>query len=205
MTEETTETQPSRFTLESIYQITQIIAFIAIIASLFAIYSQINQATKMERAAAEREMTQRVADYARDFEFDETGPFLIALHDWNSANYEARFTVDKKVTEYFTITAASWRMHKQGFISANTLLADEAYLISLLRTPGGQTYWAYKQHRLVTDYVDYLNARMDALEPDFPDMFESEPHLTERLNDLLAAQGERTSVDTALTGNELVE
>lgn len=190
MTGEDIEKKPTRFTLEGLYQITQIVAFVFIIASLFAIYSQINQAAKMERAAAERDLMQRVADYARDFEYDETGPFLLALHDWDSADYEARFTVDKKMTEFLNITSATYFMHRDGFASNSTLSGNETYAISVLRTPGGQKYWEYKQHRLGTDFPAYLNGRMEALGPDFPDMFESEPHLQERLDELLALQGE---------------
>lgn len=50
--------------LETIYYVTQIIAVAATLASLVAIWFQMRQAQKMERAAAERDLLDRVSSFS---------------------------------------------------------------------------------------------------------------------------------------------
>ncbi|MEP3051923.1 MAG: hypothetical protein ABJP48_04180 [Erythrobacter sp.] len=187
--------------LEEIYYIGQTIAVVAILGSLLAIWFQMRQSQKMERASAQREILQRTAEFARSFQREEVDPFVLGLHEWDGAAYEARFVTDGKIAEFLFLAEAAFYLHKDGFFNTGTLAGIEGYLISMLRARGGQQYWAFKQHRIGPDYVAYLNARIEATSEDTPTFFEAEPHFRSRLEELLAAQGKPALTDRH-QGNE---
>ena len=124
--------------LEQVYYITQIIAVGAILASLVGIWVQLRQSAKMERAAAQRDVLDRVTHFARGL--NEPGhfdAFLLALHDYHAASTQARMAAEVHLFEYAFVTESALNMHRHGFFSDGTWAGIEQNMLGMLRTPGG--------------------------------------------------------------------
>lgn len=180
-------------TLETVYYITQIIAVAAILASLVAIWLQMRQSQKMERAAAQRELLDRVSMFTCGMTQKEADLWVLGLHDLSGAPSEVEFIMDMKTSEFLLLTEAAFNMHQDGYFTEGTWTGIEGYMISLLRTPGGQQYWDYKKHVIGFEISKHLTARMGALGPDTPTVFETQPFMQRRLDELLTASGENES------------
>ena len=184
-------------TLETIYYIGQTVAVGAILASLVAIWFQMRQSQKMERATAQRDLLDRVSMFTRSMTQDEADLWLLGLHDLTGASSGVDFMMDKKTSEFLLLTEAAFNMHNDGFFTDGTWTGIEGYMISILRTPGGQQYWDYKKNVIGFEISKHLTARMNALGPDIPTVFETQPYMQRRLNELLDASGKHPSEPSA--------
>ena len=102
--------------LETVYYITQIVAVVAILASLVAIWFQMRQSQKMERAAAQRELLDRVSDFTRSFSFEDGDHFILGMHDMESAPYETKMTLHTPLPVCFAMALLAPRGCAKAFI-----------------------------------------------------------------------------------------
>ena len=175
-------------TLETIYYITQIIAVIAILGSLVAIWFQMRQSQKMERASAQRELLDRVSDFTRGFTPEEGDLWLLGMNDFEEAPHEAKSVLHNKLMEFVFITESALNMHRDGFFSEGTWAGIDGAMLGMLRTPGGQQFWAYTKHIVGFEIADHLNKRLEELGTDGPNFLDAVPFYRPRLAELLALQ-----------------
>ena len=123
-------------TLETVYYITQIIAVVAILASLFAIWFQMRQSQKMERAAAQRELLDRVSEFTRSFSTEAGDHFILGMHDLDAAPHEVKLALHNRLIELVFITESALNMYNDGFFSEGTWAGIEGAMLGMLRTPG---------------------------------------------------------------------
>jgi len=145
----------------------------------------------MERAAAQRDLLDRVSMFMRGMTQEEADLWLLSLHDLADAPSEVELMMDMKTSEFLLLTEAAFNMYKDGYFTDGTWTGIESYMISLLRTPGGQQYWDYKKHVIGFEISRHLTERMEALGPDAPSVFETQPFMRRRLDELLTATREK--------------
>ena len=171
-------------TLEEIYYIGQTVAVLAILASLGAIWFQMRQSQKMERASAQRELLDRVAEYQRSFTLAEADHWLLGMDDLEAASYETKMVVHNKLSEFVFITESALNMHREGFFSEGTWAGIEGVMLGVLRTPGGQQFWAYARHYIGFEIADHLNKRLAEVGTDGPNFIDAVPFYRPRLEEL---------------------
>ncbi|MEM6901299.1 MAG: hypothetical protein AAF583_16210 [Pseudomonadota bacterium] len=171
-------------TLETVYYIGQTIAVVAILASLIAIYFQMQQSTKMERAAAQRDILDRVADFTRTFGADDFDQLARGLTDFEGATHETQAFMHNKLIELVFITESALNMHKDGFFSEGTWSGIEGAMLGMLRTNGGREFWSYAQNMVGFEIADHLNKRIEEVGDDGPTFLDAIPFLRSRADEL---------------------
>lgn len=170
--------------LETVYYITQIIAVVAILASLIAIYFQMQQSTKMERAAAQRDILDRTAEFARGFGSEDFDQLALGLTDFEGAPYETQAFIHNKLLELVFITESALNMYQDGFFSEGTWSGIEGAMLGMLRTEGGRQFWAYAQNLVGFEIADHLNKQLQELGDDGPTFLDAIPFLRSRADEL---------------------
>jgi len=176
-------------TLETIYYIGQTVAVMAILASLVAIWFQMRQSQKMERAAAQRELLDRVSEFTRGFTQEETDHWLLGMNDFDGASHETKTVLHNKLMEFVFITESALNMHKDGFFSEGTWAGIDGAMLGMLRTPGGQTFWDYAKHVVGFEIVEHINKRLEELGTDGPNFLDAAPFFRPRVAELQAVSG----------------
>ncbi|MEM8636761.1 MAG: hypothetical protein AAGF33_17480 [Pseudomonadota bacterium] len=171
-------------TLETVYYIGQTIAVVAILASLIAIYFQMQQSTKMERAAAQRDILDRVAEFTRQFGADDFDQLALGLIDFEGASHETQAFIHNKLIELVFITESALNMHKDGFFSEGTWSGIEGAMLGILRTNGGKEFWSYAQNMVGFEIADHLNKRLKEVGDDGPTFLDTIPFLRSRADEL---------------------
>jgi hypothetical protein len=174
-------------TLEAVYYVTQIIAVGAILASLVAIWFQMRQSAKMERAAAQREVLERVSQFARGLSGEASDHFLLGLNDFEAASGKTRIETELHLFEFAFVTESALNMHRDGFFSEGTWAGIEGVMLGLIRTPGGAIWWRHAQHMLGFEIAQYLNRRLAQIDPKTPNYLDFSPSYRLRLSELIAA------------------
>lgn len=174
-------------TLEELAYISQIIGVIAVLASLIFVGRQLQQGQKMERAAAQRDLLLRVAEWVRmvyqnnDGSFDR---FLIGLSDYDRADALTQMHVEKCCAEFVFITESALNMRKDGFFSDGTWYGIEGAALALIRTPGGAQWWKYAERVIGAEIVSHLNKRLKETDPATPNTLQFTPSMIKRLAEL---------------------
>lgn len=174
-------------TLEEVYYISQIVAVLAILVSLIFVGRQLRQGQKMERAAAQRDLLLRVAEWARMVHQDENGAFdrfVLGLREYDQAGARTQMEVEKCLAEFVFITESALNMRKDGFFSDGTWTGIEGAALALLRTPGGAQWWKYGQRMIGAEIVKHLNKRLPDIDPATPHFLHSAPSYLNRLKEL---------------------
>jgi hypothetical protein len=183
-------------TLEEIYYISQIVAVLAILVSLVFVGRQLRQGQKMERAAAQRDLLLRVAEWLRMVHQDENGAFdkfILGLRDYENADALTQMKVEKCLAEFVFIAESALNMRKDGFFSDGTWSGIEGAALSLLRTPGGAQWWKYGERTIGAEIVKHLNKRLPEIDSATPHFLHFAPSYLNRLKELddLAARTTR--------------
>lgn len=174
-------------TLEEISSISQTIAAVAVVASLIFVGLQLRQSQKMERAAAQRDLLLRVAEWTRMVNREGEGAydkFVVALRDYESAAALTQMQLDKFLSEFVFITESALNMHRDGFFSDGTWRGIEGAALALLRTPGGQQWWNYARHFVGAEIAEHLNRRLSKIDPATPHFLNFTPASLKRLKEL---------------------
>lgn len=174
-------------TLEEIYYISQIVAVLAILVSLIFVGRQLQQSQKMERAAAQRDLLLRVAEWSRMVHQDNDGAFdkfVLGLREYEQPDALTQMHVDKFLSEFVFVAESALNMRKDGFFSDGTWVGIEGAAIALLRTPGGTQWWKYAQHFIGTEIVKHLNTRLPQVDPATPHFLNFSLSYLKRLKEL---------------------
>ena len=126
-------------TLENINYIAQTIGVLAILASLIFVGRQLQQAQKIQRAAAQRDLLARVSEFSWKISpIDaESDLFVNGLMEFDDAPARQQGFFAAALADFVFITESALNMHKDGFLSDGTWQGIEGGALSLLRTPGG--------------------------------------------------------------------
>lgn len=160
---------------------------VAVVVTLFYLALQMRQSRKMQRAVAQRDLLQRVADWTRMVNQESEGAydkFVLGLRDYDTADALTQMQLDKCLSEFIYITEAALNMRRDGFFSDGTWAGIEGGAIALLRTPGGSQWWNYGQKFIGTEIVEYLNARLPQVDPKTPNFLQFTPAYLNRLKEL---------------------
>lgn len=171
-------------TLEAVYYVTQIVAVGAILISLVAIWFQMRQSAKMERAAAQREVLERVSQFTRGLAGEAFDQFLLGLNDFEAASGATRIETELHLFEFAFVTESALNMHRDGFFSEGTWAGIEGIMLGMIRTPGGATWWHYAQDMLGFEISQYLNRRIAQIDPETPHYLDFSPSYRLRLSEL---------------------
>ena len=174
-------------TLETIYYIGQTVAVVAILASLVAIWFQMRQSQKMERAAAQRELLDRVSDFTRGFTPEEGDLWLLGMNDFDGASHEAKMVLHNKLIEFVFITESALNMHRDGFFSEGTWAGIDGAMLGMLRTPGGQRFWAYTKNIVGFEIAEHISKRLEELGIEGPNFLDAVPFYRAHLAELQAS------------------
>lgn len=168
-------------TSENIYYIGQTVAVGAILISLMAIWQQMRQSTKMERAAAQRDVLDRVSQWTAVLEPEEFDAFLVGLSEYDEASTQTAMATDTLLYRWAFITESALNMHRDGFFSDGTWAGIEGVMLGLLRTPGGSKWWNDAQHVLGFEVAQHLNKRLDETGKTGPSYLDMSPLYRKRL------------------------
>ena len=160
---------------------------IVVVATLFYLASQVKQSQTMERAVAQRDLLQRVANWNNRVHENSDGTydnFVLGLREYASAPPSVKMYVDNYVGEFIFITEAALNMRRDGFFSDGTWAGIEGSAIALLRTPGGAQWWEHAQLFIGHEIVEHLKKRLTEVGPDFPSFLDFLPTMKERLAQL---------------------
>ena len=170
--------------LENTYYIGQTVAVGAILISLVAIWMQMKQAARMEKAAAQREVLDRVSDWTNSLDPAQTDQFLMSLSDLDSVSFKAAVLTENHLYRWAFVTESALNMHKEGYFSDGTWAGIEGVMLGLLRTPGGARWWQSAQDVLGFEVVDFLNDRLKNVDPESPTYLDFSPRWRTRLVEL---------------------
>ncbi len=165
---------------------------IVVIATLFYLATQVKQSQKMEKAVAQRDLLQRVADWNQRLNCAETfDDFTLGLRDYSNASVTVQRCVNAYVAEFVFITEAALNMRQDGFFSDGTWDGIEGGALALVRTPGGRQWWDYAQHFIGHEIVQHINQRLGETADDAPDFLDILPTFRKRLAELDAQAGHK--------------
>lgn len=189
-------------TLETIYYVTQIIAVVAILISLCAIWFQMRQSTQIERAAAQREVLERVSQWNCRFEPDDYHKFLYGLSDLDGSPGDIQSLTEGHLYDWMFVMESALNMHNSGYFSDGTLAGVEGVTTALLRTPGGAGWWTYAQHVLGFEVVNFTNKRLSETSPNAPTFLEFSPYYKDRVTEMNAILRAEPPVETQTEASE---
>ena len=178
-------------TLENMSYIAQTLGVLAILASLLFVGRQLQQAQKIERAAAQRELLALVSEWAWKVNGAESDLFVKGLMDYDNAPARQQGYFGTALSDFVFIAESALNMHKDGFFSDGTWAGIEGGALALLRTPGGAQWWRYGQTYIGPEIVAHLNKRLAEIDPAAPTFIDFLPTYRKRLEELraLEAQG----------------
>ena len=168
---------------------------IVVVATLFYLAGQVKQSQSMARAVAQRDLLLRVSEWTRmvnDENQRTYDRFVMGLRDYDTAEPVTQMHIDKHLSEFVFIAEAALNMRKDGFFSDGTWAGIEGGVLALLRTPGGQQWWAYSQHFIGSEIVEHLKGQLLKVDPDTPTFLEFTPTALNRLKELDARRSENT-------------
>ena len=174
-------------TLENISYISQTIGVFAILASLMFVARQLRQSQKMERAAAQRDLLQRVSEWSRTVSTESEGAFdhfVLGMREFSTASPLTQMHFSKFVSEFVFIAESALDMRKDGFFSDGTWTGIEGAALGLIRTPGGRQWWDYGRRIIGADIVGHLDRRLKEIDPSAPDFLSAFPMYSGRLEEL---------------------
>ena len=175
-------------TLEDISAVAQTIGVLAILASLIFVGRQLQQAQKIERAAAQRELLALVSEWAWKIDGAERDLFIKGLMDFDKAPARQQSYVSTALADFVFIAESALNMRKDGFFSDGTWAGIEGGTLGLLRTPGGAQWWRYGQAFIGPEIVAHLNKRLAEIDPATPTFVDFLPHIRKRLEELRALE-----------------
>lgn len=186
-------------TLENINYVAQTIGVFAILGSLLFVARQLQQAQKIERAAAQRELLARVSEWAWRVDGAESDLFVKGLMDFDDAPARQQGYISTALSDFVFIAESALNMHKHGFFSDGTWAGIEGAALALLRTPGGAQWWRYGQLYVGPEIAAHLKKRLSEIDPETPSFIDFAPNYRKRLKELqaLEAQGESTPLGSA--------
>jgi hypothetical protein len=185
-------------TLEDVYYISQSVSVLAILVSLIFVIRQLRQSQKMERAAAQRDLLLRVSEWTRMVNQDSDGTydrFLRGLREYDTAYALTQMVIDKALSEFVFIAESALNMHRDGFFSDGTWAGIDGGVLALIRTLGGQQWWAYGQNFIGPEIVEHLKRRLTEIDPATPTFVEFSPAYANRLKELDAEAEKPTAED----------
>ena len=171
-------------TLETIYYITQIVAVAAILISLVAIWFQMRQSTKIERAAAQRDMLERVSQWNCRLETKDYHKFLFGLSHYSVAPSDIQTLTDTHLFDWMFVMEGTMNMHNEGFFSEGTMAGVEGVTVALIRTPGGASWWEHAQQVLGFEVVAFTNKRLAETSADAPTFLDISPYYKDRVAEM---------------------
>ncbi len=173
-------------TLEDLSYIAQTVGVLAILASLLFVGRQLQQAQKIERAAAQRELLARVSEFTWKISpiGAESDLFVKGLMDFDDAPARQQGYLSAALADFVFITESALNMHKNGFFSDGTWQGIEGVALAMLRTPGGAQWWRYGQHYIGPEIVAHLNRRLAEIDPSAPTLIDFLPTYRKRLEEL---------------------
>jgi len=160
---------------------------IAVVVTLFYLALQMRQSQEMERAVAQRDLLLRVSEWTRMVNDERDGTydrFVMGLREYETADALTQMHIDKHLSEFVFVAEAALNMRKDGFFSDGTWGGIEGGVLALLRTPGGQQWWAYSQHWIGSEIVKHLNMRLPQIDPHTPSFLDFTPASRNRLKEL---------------------
>jgi hypothetical protein len=171
---------------DAIGAIGELLGSTAVLVTLIAIWSQMRQSAKMERAAAQRDVLDRVTQFAKGLnETSQVDAFLLTLHDYNAAPTEARMSAEMHLFEFAFVTESALNMHRDGFFSDGTWAGIEGAMLGMLRTPGGAVWWQHARLMLGFEVAQHLDRRLTEIDPATPTYLEISQSNRTRLEELL--------------------
>jgi hypothetical protein len=168
---------------------------IVVVATLFYLAGQVKQSQRMARAVAQRDLLLRVSEWTRMTHNENQGTFdkfVMGLRDYDTAEPLTQMHIDKHLSEFVFIAEAALNMRKDGFFSDGTWAGIEGAVLALLRTPGGQQWWAYSQHFIGSEIVEHLKMELQKVDPKIPTFLQFTPAYLNRLKELDAQRSEST-------------
>ncbi|MEM6555136.1 MAG: hypothetical protein AAF642_04635 [Pseudomonadota bacterium] len=180
-------------TLETLYYITQIIAVLAILGSLIAIWFQMHQNQRVERANGQRELLMRASDW---FNANRDDPALFEtlarlMQDYNNAAPVDQGRFSSWGFELLFMVESAMYMHRDGFLNEKSYDGFLQGALALVKTPGGQQWYAGAQHIWGADAVAELEQRMAEIGYQVPPWNELRPefgrHMKYRQRDVASA------------------
>jgi hypothetical protein len=164
---------------------------IVVVATLFYLATQVKQSQKMEKAVAQRDLLQRVADWSQRLNNTADGTldqFVSGLREYSEASVEVQACINAYVGEFIFITEAALNMSQDGFFSDGTWDGIEGAALALVRTPGGAQYWGHAQLFIGHEIVQHINNRLDEVPEDSPNFLDMLPTFQKRLAELDAEE-----------------
>jgi hypothetical protein len=171
---------------DAIGAIGELLGSTAVLVTLIAILFQMRQSAKMERAAAQRDVLDRVTQFTKGLnETDRNDSFLLTLHDYNAAPTGARLSAESHLFEFAFVTESALNMHRDGFFSDGTWAGIEGVMLGMLRTPGGAVWWQHARLMLGFEIALHLDRRLTEIDPATPTYLEISRGSRDRLAELL--------------------
>ena len=181
-------------TLEALYYITQIIAVLAILGSLIAIWFQMHQNQLVERANGQRELLMQASDWFNanrdDLALFDTLARL--MEDYNNADPVEQGRFSSWGFELLFMVESAMYMHRDGFLNEKSYDGFLQGALALVKTPGGQQWYAGAQHIWGADAVAELEQRMDEIGEQVPQWNELRPEFKRYID-----QQRRETVDAS--------
>jgi len=171
---------------DAIGAIGELLGSTVVLVTLIAIWFQMRQSAKMERAAAQRDVLDRVTQFAKGLnEAGQTDALLLTLHDYHAASTQARMSAESHLFEFAFVTESALNMHRDGFFSEGTWAGIEGVMLGMLRTPGGAVWWQHARMMLGFEIARHLDRRLAEIDPATPTYLEISQTNRARLAELL--------------------
>lgn len=179
-------------TLETLYYLSQIIAVLAILGSLIFVGIQIRQNTKQAEEServARGEVLQNIAEGLRQhslvmLEYPEVYQCFVNHTDPADISEANRLRIATYCFATLQVIHNMYFQHRKGLLDDQTYQSYLPFLVSLLRTPVGQHYWAARRVMFDAKFALMMDQQFSQADPLAPAVQDSNP-----VNEASASKG----------------
>lgn len=156
--------------LESAYFLAQILAVLLLAGSLIFVGSQLRLSQRIERANAQRNLLQRIADWDWNTKTDEEIWWAVteSLKSYPEVSNRHQAVFESYCFGLLTLTEAALSMRKDGFFTDGTWAGIEGGAIALIKTNGGANYWNHARLFLGFEIAQHLDKRLNEVGDTIP-------------------------------------
>ena len=161
----------------------EVIGAVAVIASLLYVGFQLRQGQLVERAAAQRELLLQCKSWfgSASESQEKFDAIRAALADFDAASEFEKEVFSAWGFGIVFICEMAYYMHRDGFLNDASFYGVEQGTLGILRTSGGQRWWALSREIVGTDISAHLDRRLAELGDAIPPWDELVPHLKRQL------------------------
>ena len=176
-------------TIQDLGSIGELVAAIATLATLIYLAAQIRQNTRAVEASALHDFLDNwrrtaVQDTLRDPELQDL--FNRGMADFDGLTDKEKGRWHLYVIQFTTQAQIAMELHERGFLPDRERVVWIDFVTSVLRTPGGLSFWEQAKHILTPSLIETLSRRLEETrgEPSYleiiPFLASQFPHLADR-------------------------